>query len=92
VVAVTILNGSFAVAVPTGVVIVKGASTLLEKPLPISPTVYKMVVLLTTVKALAGIAPKLAAVVPVNSLPVIVTTDPTAPLVGVKEVMLGENL
>ena len=53
------------------------------------PTVAEMEVALKTVKAVAGVPPKATAVAPVKLLPVMVTTVPWAPEVGVKAVMMG---
>jgi hypothetical protein len=48
-----------------------------------------MVVLLTTVKEVAGIPPKLTAVEPVKSVPEIVTVVPDDAVVGVKLLIVG---
>jgi hypothetical protein len=48
-----------------------------------------MLVAETTVNDVATVPPKLTAVAPVKSVPVIVTVAPSAALVGVKEVMVG---
>jgi hypothetical protein len=50
-----------------------------------------MLVAETTVNEVAAVPPKLTAVAPVKSVPVIVTVAPCAALVGVKEVMVGTN-
>jgi len=54
-----------------------------------APTVAVILVALTTVKALAAVPPKLTAVVPVKLVPVMVTTCPVFPDVGVKEERVG---
>ena len=61
---------------------------------PVAPlaTVALMLVVLTTVMLLAVVLPKATAVTPVKLLPVIVTTVPVPPTVGVNEVMLGARL
>ena len=48
-----------------------------------------IVVALTTVKEVASWPPKATAVAPRKFVPLMVTTVPVAPLVGVKEVMVG---
>ena len=53
------------------------------------PTIAVILVEDPTVKELAEIPPKLTLVVPVKLVPVIVTTVPLFPLVGVKELMIG---
>jgi hypothetical protein len=52
-------------------------------------TTAVMVVLLTTVKEVATVLPKLTAVAPVKLVPVIVTVVPDAAVVGVNEVIVG---
>ena len=70
------------VAVPPGVVTV-------IVPVAPFPTVALMVVALVTVKDAAAVPPKATAVAPVKLVPVMVTTVPVPPLVGVNEVMVG---
>lgn len=53
------------------------------------PTIAVILVEDPTVKELAEVPPKLTLVVPVKLVPVIVTTVPLFPLVGVKELMIG---
>ncbi len=53
------------------------------------PTVAAMVVALITVKVSAAVPPKVTAVAPVKLVPVMVTTVPVPPLVGVNDVMVG---
>ena len=57
-----------------------------------APTVAVILVALTTVKALADVPPKLTAVVPVKFVPVMVTTCPVFPDVGVKEERVGAGV
>ena len=76
------VNVLLLVAVPPGVVIV-------IVPVAPFPTVALAEVLLMTVKDVAGVPPKATAVTPVKLAPVIVTTVPVPPLVGVNEVMVG---
>jgi hypothetical protein len=73
------------VASPPGVVI--------DTP-PVDPlaTTAVMVVLETTVNAVAAVPPKLTAVAPVKFVPVMVTVAPLAALVGVNEVMVGGEI
>ena len=71
------------VAVPPGVM----TDTLPEVP---DATTAVMLVAETTLNDVAGVPPKLIAVAPVKFVPVMVTEVPTAPLVGVKLVMVGE--
>ena len=68
--------------VPNAVVI----DTLPDAP---APTVALILVGLCTVKVRAAVPPKLTAVAPVKLVPVMVTTCPVCPDVGVKEVMVG---
>ena len=70
------------VAVPPGVVTV----IFPVAPLPI---VAPIEVALTTVKDAVAVPPMFTAVVPVKLVPVMVTTIPGPPLVGVNEVMVG---
>lgn len=49
-----------------------------------------MVVAFTTVTEVPAVPPKLTAVAPVKLVPVMVTIVPVAPLVGVKDVMVGK--
>jgi hypothetical protein len=53
------------------------------------PTVALILVGLCTVKVRAAVPPKLTAVAPVKLVPVMVTTCPVFPDVGVNEVMVG---
>jgi uncharacterized MnhB-related membrane protein len=53
------------------------------------PTTAVMLVALTTVKEVAAVPPKLTAVAPVKSVPVMVTVSPVAADVGVNEAMVG---
>jgi len=73
------------VAVPPGVVTV-------IVPVAPMPTVAVSEVALTTEKDAAAVPPKATAVVPVKFVPVMVMTAPVAPLVGVKEVMVGAGM
>ena len=70
------------VAVPSGVITSRS-------PLEPEPNTALMVVLLTTVKELAAVPPKLTLVALIRLFPVIVTVAPVPPKVGVKEAMLG---
>jgi hypothetical protein len=54
-----------------------------------APTVAVIFVFELTVKVEAGVPLNATAVVPVNALPVMVTTVPAMPTVGVKEVITG---
>ena len=56
------------------------------------PTVAVIVVALATVKEVAAVPPKATAVAPVKLVPVMVTTVPVPPLVGVNEVMVGAGM
>ena len=56
------------------------------------PSVAVMLVALSTVKALAAVPPKLTDVAPVKFVPVMVTTWPVFPDVGVKEEMVGAGV
>ena len=58
-------------------------------PLAPAPTVAVMLVLLTTVNALAATPPNVTVVVPRRLVPVMVTVAPVFWEVGVKEVMVG---
>ena len=49
-------------------------------------TVAVMLVLLTTLNVVADTPPNFTDVAPVKPVPVILTVEPTAPIVGVKEV------
>jgi len=73
------------VAVPPGV-------TTLTVPEAPEPTTAVMVVAELTVNDVAVIPPKLTAVAPVKSVPVIVTDVPAPPLVGVKDVIVGAGI
>jgi hypothetical protein len=53
------------------------------------PTTALIVVLLTIVKEVAGMPPKLTVVVPLKLLPCMLTVDPVPVLVGLKLVMDG---
>ena len=53
------------------------------------PTIAEILVEDPTVKELAEVPPKLTLVAPVKFVPVMVTTVPLLPLVGVKELMIG---
>ncbi len=57
-----------------------------------APTVALMLVALTTVNVVAGVPPKLTAVAPVKFVPVILTTWPVLPEVGVKDVIEGAGV
>src|SRR5436305_892668 len=70
------------VALPTGVVTLIGPEVA-----PVGTGAVSWVSALTV--KLAAVPLKLTAVVPLKLLPLIVTTVPTGPLVGVKEVMVG---
>ena len=52
-------------------------------------TTAVMLVALTIENEVAGVPPKLTAVAPVKLVPVMVTVDPDAADVGVKELMVG---
>ena len=69
-------------AVPNGVV-----TTML--PVAPRPTTAVIVVLLTTVYEAAGTPPKVILYAPDKFVPLMVTTVPLTPLVGVKELMAG---
>ena len=71
------------VAVPPGVVTVIEPVTL---PLP---TVAVSEVELVTEKESAAVPPKATAVAPVKLAPVIATTNPGGPLLGVNDAMVG---
>ena len=60
--------------------------TLPEVP---DATTAVMLVAETTLNDVAAVPPKLTAVAPVKFVPVMVTDVPTAPLIGVKLVMVG---
>ena len=45
-----------------------------------------------TVKLMAGAPPKVTAVAPVKLVPLMVTTVPVPPLLGVKEVIVGSGM
>ena len=70
------------VPVPDAVV----TETVPEAP---APTVALMLVALTTVNVVAAVPPKLTAVAPVKFVPVILTTCPVLPDVGVNDVIVG---
>ena len=57
-----------------------------------APTVALMLVALTTVNVVAALPPKLTAVAPVKFVPVILTTCPVLPDVGVKDVIEGAGV
>ena len=57
-----------------------------------APTVALMLVALTTVNVVAALPPKLTAVAPVKFVPVILTTWPVLPEVGVKDVIAGAGV
>jgi hypothetical protein len=69
-------------AVPAGAV----TTTLPDAPLP---TTALIVVVFTTVKDVAATPPKLTAVAPVKFVPVIITVDPIAALVGANELIVA---
>jgi len=71
--------------VPPGVV----TDTLPEAA---TPTIAVTLVAETTVNEVAAVPPKLTAVAPVNSVPVMVTIVPFPELVGVNEVMVGAGI
>lgn len=56
------------------------------------PTTAVIVVLLTTVKEVAAIPPKLTVFAPVKFVPVIVTVVPAMALVGLNEVIVGAGM
>jgi biotin-(acetyl-CoA carboxylase) ligase len=72
-------------AVPPGVV------TDIIPVVPLAITAV-MLVALTTVKEVAGVPPKLTAVAPVKSVPIMVTVAPLAADDGVNELMLGAGI
>ena len=57
-----------------------------------APTVALMLVALTTVNVVAAVPPKLTAVAPVKFVPVILTTCPVLPDVGVNDVIAGAGV
>ena len=57
-----------------------------------APTVALMLVALTTVNVVAALPPKLTAVAPVKFVPVILTTWPVLPEVGVKDEIVGAGV
>jgi hypothetical protein len=58
-------------------------------PVVPAPTTAVIVVELITVKDVAAVPPKLTAVVPKKFVPLIVSVNPSPPLVGSKEVIVG---
>lgn len=72
-------------AVPPGVVI-------LTKPDVPLPTIAVIVLVLTTVKEVAAVPPKLTAVAPLKLFPVIVTVVPAPAVTGVNEPMTGPGI
>ena len=74
-----------AVAVPPGVV-------TLTLPVAPAPTIAVILVGEFTVNDCADTPPKLTAVAPVKFVPVIVIVAPDAPLVGVKDVIIGTGI
>jgi hypothetical protein len=64
----------------------------LTSPLAPAPTTAVMVVELTTENEVAAVPPKLTAVAPVKSVPVIVTVAPVAAEVGAKAVIVGAGV
>ena len=75
------MNPAF-VAVPPGVVTL----TFPEEP---APTTAVMLVGESTVKDVAGVPPKVTAVTPVKSVPVMVTVCPLEAIAGAKSVTAG---
>jgi hypothetical protein len=73
---------------PGAEVVPDGVVTLTLPEAPVA-TIAVIVVAFTTVNDDAATPPKLTAVAPVKFEPVIVTTVPEIPLVGVNEVMCG---
>ena len=73
------------VPVPDAVV----TETVPEAPAPI---VALMLVALTTVNEVAAVPPKLTAVAPVKFVPVMLTTCPVLPDVGVKDAIVGAGV
>ena len=65
------------------------AVVTLTLPLVPLPTTAVMVVAFTTVNEVAAVPPKLTAVAPVKFVPVMVTVEPVAAVVGVKDVSVG---
>ena len=61
-------------------------------PEALAPTVALMLVALTTVNVVAAVPPKLTAVAPVKFVPVILTTCPVLPDVGVNDVIVGAGV
>ena len=80
--------GSWKVKIPLLVAVPPGVVTVSVPVAPL-PTVAVMQVSLLTVKEAAAMPPKATAVTPVKFVPVIVTTVPVPPLLGVNEVMVG---
>jgi hypothetical protein len=68
-----------------------GAVTPIVPVAPL-PTVAVIEVSLTTVKTVAAVPPKVAAVAPVKFVPVRVITDPVPPLVGVNDAIVGAGM
>ena len=65
-----------------------GVVTVMAPVAPL-PTVALIDVALTTVKEAAAVPPKATALAPVKLVPLMVTTDPLPPLLGVNEVIAG---
>ena len=65
-----------------------GVTTITEPLVPLLTTAV-MVLSFTTLKEVAANAPNPTATVPVNPDPLIVTTVPLSPVVGLKEVKVG---
>ena len=76
---------------PANTPVPSGLVTLTFPEAPVAITAV-MLVAETTVKEVAAVPPKLTAVAPVKSVPVMVTVAPVAALVGVKEVMTGVGI
>ena len=76
---------------PANVVVPPGVVTLILPDAPL-PTMAVMLVAELTVNEVAAIPPKLTEVVPVKLVPVIVIDSPTAPLAGVKKVIVGAGI
>ena len=75
---------------PASTPVPPGVVTLTFPEVPAAITAV-MLVAETTVKEVAAVPPKLTAVAPVKSVPVKVTVAPVAAVVGVNEVIVGDE-
>jgi len=78
------------VKVPAEVAVPPNVVTETAPVVPLATTAVMLVAL--PVKDVAAVPPKLTAVAPVKLVPVMVTVAPIAPMVGVKEVMVGAGI